>query len=107
MLTRFKMYITLTHISKILDKNGGKIKGRNIEPLANTIEKRKILKALEQCGCINCIYADHSDIPLCIQEGDYSVIYLLSRRELWFNRILCYASGILSGVLIAWFTSML
>lgn len=96
------MRIRMRHCLHVLEKqwylNNDFITGEDALKFSDTMSKLKILKALEAVNCVSLSYADNSNRPYVIREGRESSIYLLTRREIWANRLWGFIAGILTAV---------
>lgn len=71
-----------------------------IESLCKTDNDIKVLRALENCGCVKLSFPFGHSIPYSIKRGERSEIYLIERSELWANRVFSFIIGIASTLIV-------
>lgn len=97
--------IVLFYVHRILSAlaPGGEWSARQIASFCRNNKHRIIaFQVIHDQHLANVFYAYDSLVPVHICYTAKSSTYLVKRSELWFNRIVSFAVGVVSGMLIAW-----
>lgn len=97
---RLQMARSMRSINQICERHpefGGVIGGPLLERLTDSPVKRAAIEALEAAGYVSTLIADNE--LAYIRRLKKSSLYLLERRELWFNRVLAFASGVAAALI--------
>lgn len=92
------------HCLKAIDKASdnselGICNGETLAKLCKNPKNLKAILALSSGGYISILSIDNSDIPAHIIPEDKLPMYFVERSEIWLNRFLGFAAGVLSAVL--------
>lgn len=71
---------------------GTDLSNQAIESLCKTDNDIKVLRALENCGCVKLSFPFGHSIPYSIKRGE--------RSELWANRVFSFIIGIASTLIV-------
>lgn len=104
LIIRIKMDKLLKKMNSSFD-NGKPISGEELSKLLSNRSNVHAIKALSQAGCIKLHYASGKIYQ--IVPGSNSALYRVERAELWFNRVLSFAAGIISTLIVQWLIRML
>lgn len=104
---RIKMRYCLHTLEKQWYHNNDFISGEAALKFSDTKSKLKTLKALQAAGCVVLSYADNSNRPFVIREGENSALYVLERSEIWLNRFIGFSAGILTSVIASFIIQFL
>lgn len=97
-----KMRIKMSKMLKRLNLAWGDNNSIQLEKsreICTSSEELRILRALQNCGCIEMHLAWNDGYPYFIKRGDNEAIYTIQRSELWVNRIVSFIAGILTTVI--------
>lgn len=97
LIARFKMFRMLSELDALFIRHDGYLSGDQIKPFVSTDEKRATLYRLSDAGTVKLTYYDNE--LFSIGKCSRGTLYLLERSEIWTNRLLGFASGVLTAVI--------
>lgn len=100
MLLRFEMLRTMRFVQDYLLDHPDQlvISGEPLRSVMATRSQRRALDALVSAGCLKTFSSDNEITTIGL--GEKGSLYTLERSELWINRLVSFALGVATPLLI-------
>lgn len=104
MKNRLKMYRLNAEIQEIFLQRRRRMEEDEVKQLIKTKSDVRAIKALRDEDCCKIKFDADGNVRWLLPGGK-TYIYCIQREELWFNRLVSFALGVISGLLIAYISS--